>query len=91
MPKNALIDDPHNPKVKFNVEKFNEFKYKTETCHVDVTDPREVEQAFKEQDDRAYNAILDKNTVKRSPYLAIIDLVVEKFTTKAASEVLHGK
>ena len=42
LPKNALLDDPHNPQVKFNVEKFNEFKYNTELCDTKVTDYNEI-------------------------------------------------
>lgn len=37
-----MIDDPHNPQVKFNVEKFNEFRYKTELCDTKVTDYNEI-------------------------------------------------
>ena len=42
LPKNSLLDDPHNPQVKFNIEKFNEFKYNTDLCQLKSTDYTEV-------------------------------------------------
>lgn len=91
LPKNVLLDDPHNPQVKFNVEKFNEFRFGTELCTPNVHDAADVQAFFDELDTKAYKALVDKANIKRSPYLPIIDLVVEKFSGKGQGEVAARK
>ena len=41
--KKLLLGDQHNPKVKFNISKYYEFKFGTELCNVDTNDIEEIQ------------------------------------------------
>ena len=56
-----------------------------------MADHNEIQNFFDDLDARAYKAILDKTTIKRSPYLPIIELVVSKFSGANQHEVSSGK
>ena len=71
-----LLADIHNPKVKFNISKYYEYKYGMELCEVDTRDLDAVQKVLHELDVKAIEAMEDPENVKRSPLLSTIDLVL---------------
>ena len=75
---NLFFSDPQNPRVKFNISKYYEFKYGTQLCEADVRKPHEIEEILNDLDVKAKFAMLDPKEIKKSPFLATIDLVLKE-------------
>ena len=71
-----FFSDPENPRVKFNIHKYYEFMYDTELIEQNCKKPHEIEEILKDLDKKVFNALDHPDTIKKSPFLATIDLVL---------------
>lgn len=64
------------------MSKYYEFKYGTSICDVNMKDIEEVQSVLRELDLKAVHAKEDPDSIKRSPFLTTIDLVVKELSER---------
>ena len=73
-----VLADMSNPRVKFNISKYFQFKFGTELCDVDVNNLEEVEEFVRDLDLKTIYAMEAPHEIKRSPCLITIELVLKE-------------
>ena len=86
----VLLQDKHNPSVKFNLSKYFEFKYNAKMCNVNTRDLEEVEAYIKQLDVQALYALDAPQDIKRSPFLITIDLILKEIDDRMRKGYLPG-
>ena len=56
--------------------------YGTELCEADVSKPHELEEILRDLDQKAYHAVDHPKEIKKSPFLATIDLVLKELNER---------
>ena len=56
----------------------------TQLCESSVNKPHEIEEILQELDKKAHDAMIDPKNIKKSPFLATIDLVLQELNERQA-------